>query len=220
MVYYVHLLKGLLAPNTFSYQIMRAETIRGLWKKAIWLTVISMILFTLSGYFGIGMDFLTKEITDLSRKEFEMEKLFAIVGRLIWGMIFSLLVLFGFSVILWAILDMSYKKIVVVQQFVLCILLLEKAILLPFNIWLGIGPEASPFSLGVIAAYLTSSSILVYFFSHISLFTVWVIFFQYKALKGLGERSPKTVLLTIILAHLFIWVVSALLSYLEIEKLI
>lgn len=217
MVYYVHLLKGLLAPNTFSYQIMKAELIRGLWKKAVWLIVISMILFTLSGYFGIGMEFLTKEI---SRKEFEIEKLFAIVGRLIWGMIYSMLVLFGFSVILWAILDMSYKKIVTVQQFVLCILLLEKAILLPFHIWLGIGPEASPFSLGVLAAYLTSSSILVYFFSHLSLFTVCVVFFQYNALKGLSERSPKTVLLTIILAHLVIWLVSALLSYLAIEKFI
>lgn len=220
MVFNVQLLKGLLAPNTLTYQIMNAERLKGLWKKTVLLAFVSMILFALYGYFGVGMDFLTKEITELSRQELETKKLFVILGRLIWGLIYSMLVLFGFSVVLWAILDMAYRKIVIVQLFVLSILLLEKAILLPICIWLGIGLEASPFSLGVMARYLTSSSILVYFFSHFSLFKIWAVIFQYQALKSLSERNPKTVLVIIIVVNLLIWLLSSLLSYLEIEKLI
>ncbi|MBY0123511.1 hypothetical protein [Bacillus sp. S/N-304-OC-R1] len=216
----VQLLKGLLAPNTLVYQIMNAEKVRGLWKKAALLCFMSIILYALYGFYGVGMDFLTKEITEFDMKELETMKLLVIVGRLIWGVIYSILVLFGFSVILWATLDMSYIKIVVVQLFVLCILLFEKAVVLPICILLGIGLEASPFSIGVIARYLSTSSILVYFLSHFSLFKLWAVIFQYKILKGLSERNPKTVLIMIIIVNLLIWLVSSLLSYLEIERLI
>ncbi|QED49645.1 hypothetical protein [Cytobacillus dafuensis] len=220
MIYYVHLWKGLLDPNVFSYQIGKAEEVRGVWKKAALLTLFSILLFSLSGYFGLGQDFLMKEITEISRQELEAKKLLITAGQLLWGLAYALFILFGFSVILWAMLDLPYKKIVVVQLFVLSLLLAEKAILLPLNIWLGIGPEASPFSLGVLMRYMTSNIIIVQFFSHLSIFKIWVIYFQYKGLKNVSEKSPRLVLFIIIFVHVFFWLASALLSYLKIESLI
>lgn len=220
MVYYVHLLKGLFSPNVFFYQIGKAEEIRGLWKKAALLTLFSVLFFSLSSYFGLGMDFLTKEITEIGQQELEAKKFLVASGQVIWGIAYALFVLFGVSIIFWATLDMEYVKIVAIQLFVLSILLAEKLLLLPLNVWLGIGPEASPFSLGVITRYVTSNIILINFFSHISIFKIGAMFFQYKGLKRLSERNPKVVFLIVVAVNIFFWLASALLSYLKIEKLI
>lgn len=220
MVYYVHLLKGLFSPNVFFYQIGKAEEIRGLWKKAALLTLFSVIFFSISSYFGLGMDFLTKEITEIGQQELEAKKFLVASGQVIWGIAYALFVLFGVSIIFWATLDMEYVKIVAIQLFVLSILLAEKLLLLPLNVWLGIGPEASPFSLGVITRYVTSNIILINFFSHISIFKIGAMFFQYKGLKRLSERNPKVVFLIVVAVNIFFWLASALLSYLKIEKLI
>lgn len=220
MVYYIHLFKGLLAPQILFFQLGKTEEIRGLWKRAAILVFLSVLLFSLSSFLGIGMDLLSKEIAEISKQEFEVKKLFVWIGQMVWGLFYALLVIFGVSVVLWALLDMQYKKIVVIQLFVLCILLLEMAILLPFRIWVGIGPESSPFSLGVLTQYITANTIVIYVFSHLSIFKLWAIFFQYKGLKGLSEKNPKIVLFIIVVVNLFIWLASALLSYLKFERLI
>lgn len=220
MVYYIHLLKGLLAPQILFFQLGKVEEIRGLWKKAAILVFLSVLLFSLSSFFGLGMDFLSKEITEISRQELEAKKLFIFVGQMVWGLFYALLVIFGVSLVLWALLDMQYKKIVVIQLFVLSIFLLEKTILLPIRVSFGIGPESSPLSLGVIAQYFTANTIVVYTFSQLSIFKLWAIFFQYKGLKALSDKNPKIVLLLIVIVNLFIWITSALLSYVKFERLI
>ncbi|WP_313800950.1 hypothetical protein [Cytobacillus sp.] len=220
MVYYVHLFKGMLYPSTFSYQMEKAEEIRGLWKKVVFLILISIFLSAIASYYGVGMDFLAKEITGISQQELEAKKLMTSIGKVIWGAGYAAFVLFGWSIILWALMDLQYKKLVVIQLVVLAILLLEKAILLPFHISLGISPEYSPFALGVIARYITSNMIVVYILSHISIFKIWVIIFQYTCIKRMSEKSPKVILILIICVNLFFWLVSTLLSYLKIESLL
>lgn len=220
MVYYVHLFKGMLNPSTFSYQVEKAEEIRGLWKKVVFLILISIFLSTIASYYGVGMDFLAKEITGISQQELEAKKLMTSIGKVIWGAGYAAFVLFGWSIILWALMDLQYKKLVVIQLVVLAILLLEKAILLPFNISLGISPEYSPFALGVIARYITSNMIVVYILSHISIFKIWVIIFQYTCIKKMSEKSPKVILILLVCVNLFFWLVSTLLSYLKIESLL
>ncbi len=220
MVYYVQLIKGILAPQIFFFQLEKTEEIRGLWKRVAILLILSVLLFSLSSFFGLGMDLLSKEIVEISKQELEAKKLFVWIGQMAWGFTYALLVIFVVSLVLWALLDMQYKKIIVIQLFVLCIFLLEKAILLPIRVTFGIGPESSPFSLGIIAQYITTNTIIIYTFSHLSIFKIWAIFFQYRGLKGLSEKNPKIVLLLIVIVNLFIWLASALLSYLKIEKLI
>lgn len=220
MVYYMHLVKGFVAPHILFFQLGKAEEIRGLWKRAAFLVFLSVLLFSVSSFYGLGTDFLTKEIAEISDQAFETKKLLVWIGQMIWGFAYAALVIFGMALVLWAILDMPYMKIVVIQLFVLSLLLVEKAILLPIRVSFGIGPESSPFSLGVIAQYVTTNSIIIYIFSHASIFKIGAIFFQYKGLKGLSDRNPKLVLLLIILVNLFFWLASALLSYLKIERLI
>lgn len=220
MVYYVHLFKGIFNPSTFSYQIEKAEEIRGLWKKVVILLLSSILLSAIASYYGVGMDFLSKEITEIPAQELEAKKLFAGIGKLFWGAGYAAFVLFGWSIILWALMDLQYKKLVVIQLVVLVILLIEKAILLPFSIFVGISPEFSPFALGVIARYFTSNMIVVYILSHLSIFKIWVIIFQYICIKRMSEKSPKVIFILIVCVNLFFWLVSTLLSYLKIESLL
>ncbi|MED3549863.1 hypothetical protein [Cytobacillus praedii] len=220
MVYYVQLFKGLLHPSSFSYQLEKAEEIRGLWKKVVFLILSSILLSAIASYYGVGLDFLAKEIAGIPQQELEAKKVIAGIGKVIWGAGFAVFVLFGWSIILWALMDLPYKKLVVIQLFVLIILLLEKAILLPFNVSLGIGSEFSPFGLGVIARYITSNMIVVYFLSHISIFKIWVIIFQYVCIKRMSEKNPTVIFILIICVNLFFWLISTLLSYLKIESLI
>ncbi|MBP2242274.1 fatty acid desaturase [Cytobacillus eiseniae] len=220
MVYYVHLFKGMREPSILSYQMEKAEEIRGLWKRVVILLLISMLLSAIASYYGVGLGFLAKEITGIPQQELEAKKLIAGIGKIIWAAGFGAFVLFGWSLILWALIDLQYKKLVVIQLFVLVILLLEKAILLPFSISLGIGSEFSPFALGVVAKYITSNLIVIHLLSHLSIFKIWVIVFQYICMKRMSEKNPKIILLLIICVNLFFWVVSTLLSYLKIESLL
>ncbi|KOP71969.1 hypothetical protein ACFFHH_02020 [Cytobacillus solani] len=220
MVYYVQLIKGLLHPSNFSYQMEKAEEIRGLWKKVVFLILSSILISAIAGYYGVGLDILAKEITGIPQQELEAKKVIAGIGKVIWGAGFAAFVLFGWSIILWALMDLPYKKLVVIQLFVLIILLLEKAVLLPFNVSLGISSEFSPFGLGVMARYITSNMIVVYLLSHISIFKIWVIIFQYVCIKRMSEKNPKVIFILIVCVNLFFWLISTLLSYLKIESLI
>jgi hypothetical protein len=198
----------------------KAEEIRGLWKKVVFLILSSILISAIASYYGVGLDFLAKEITGIPQQEFEAKKVMAGIGKVIWGAGFAAFVLFGWSIILWALMDLPYKKLVVIQLFVLIILLLEKAVLLPFNVSLGISSEFSPFGLGVMARYITSNMIVVYLLSHISIFKIWVIIFQYVCIKRMSEKNPKVIFILIVCVNLFFWLISTLLSYLKIESLI
>ncbi|PLR76195.1 hypothetical protein CU633_17195 [Bacillus sp. V3-13] len=214
------LTKGLWDPARFFYQLREAERITGLWNRVVLLLLASALIFGLGTYTGVGTEILSKEITQLPISEFEAHKALFAAGQILWGLFYAALVLFVPSLFFWTLTDIEYKKLTVVQTLVLLILLIEKVVLLPFQITFGLDRFSSPFSLGVIAQYLSIKSFFVYFLATITVFKIWGMALQYKALKLLSDKNPKILLLMIISINLAAWLFSALISYIEFEKVL
>ncbi|MDE3840193.1 hypothetical protein C0966_12635 [Bacillus methanolicus] len=220
MIYRMRLFRGILEPNTYLYQLEKAEVIRGLWIRLLLLILASGLVFFIGGYYGIGSEILSKYITELSRSEFETYKLFVIIGQFIWGIFYAAAVLFLPALIFWALFEPEFRKLLVMQAFVLFFLIAEKVILAPIQITLGIGAESSPLSLGVITQYITDHGWLAHFSGAISIFSVLGIVIQFKVLKAITDKNPKLLFAIVVLINVIGWALEAALSILGLEKLI
>ncbi|WP_394580932.1 hypothetical protein [Cytobacillus firmus] len=220
MFYHVQLLKGILSPNTYLYQLTKAEKITGLYIRFLLLMAAGAILYLAAAYTGYGMDIVSNEISNVSHQELESKKLFLGIGKALWGIVFSLLIFFVPAIFYWTIMDTEFAKLLVMQLFVLAVLLIEKALTLILQISFGLERVSSPFSLGVMVQYLTDNRLLIQLAGTITLFQIWVIFFQYMNLKAFSPRSPKWILLIVIIVNLVGWIMTSTIYYLEFEKLI
>jgi hypothetical protein len=217
----VRLFKGLTQPSLFFYQLTEAEKLERYRKKVFLLFFFSVFSFGFIAFFGIGMDSLSKELTELSPTSYELEKFLFFLGRLLAGLLYAAIILFVPSLIFWTISEEGeYKKLVMTQGIVLIILMLEKISYIPLSLFLSLDWHSSPFSLGVLAQYITSHSWVVYFLGSISLFKVWILYIQYKGLKSLTQQKNWIIWLVILLTNLFFWAITALLAYINISSLI
>jgi hypothetical protein len=220
MFYRVQLIKGILSPNTYLYQMTKAEKITGLYIRFLLLMAAGSIIYLAAAYTGYGMDIVSNEISNVSHQELETKKLFLGIGKVLWGIVFSLLIFFVPAIFYWTIMDTEFAKLLVMQLFVLAVLLIEKALTIVLQISFGLERVSSPFSLGVIVQYLTDNRLLIQLAGTITLFQIWVIFFQYMNLKAFSPRSPKWILLIVIIVNLVGWIMTSTIYYLEFEKLI
>lgn len=213
-------LRGLWEPAIHSYQLKSAESLHGLWKRVIPLILASGLIFGMSAFFGIGSEYLSKKMTDLASEEYEMHKALFVIGQVLWGLVYATLILFIPAVLFWTLTDLEMDKLIAIQALVLVILLIEHLILIPLNLVVGLAEISSPFSLGVIGQYITANEIILYFLAAITLFKIWTIFIQYKYLKVLSDRGPKLILAVVVGMNIGFWLLSALLSFIQFEKLI
>lgn len=216
----VEVLRGLFQYPNYTYKLRDSEEVAGVWKKATLLILLSGLVFGFSAYFGIGSEYLSKKLTAISRDEYEMHKLLFMGGQTLLGLVFGAVMIFLPALFFWTLSDLDLKKLVSVQLFVLPIFLLEKLIVIPLALLLGLTQVSSPFSLGIIAQYLTGNDFLIYFFASITLFKIWAIFIEYKYLKMLTEKSPRIILSMVLGINLIIWIFAALFSFIQFEKIL
>ncbi|MEH7443443.1 hypothetical protein V7201_14130 [Bacillus sp. JJ1122] len=213
-------LRGLFYPDLYTYKLRDSEYVPGVWKNTTMLLLLSGLIFGISAYFGIGSEYLSKKLTSISQENYELHKLLFMFGQIIWGLFYGAAMIFIPALFFWTLSDIGLKKFVTVQQFVLPILLLEKIIIIPLATTLGLIKTSSPFSLGVIAQYITGNDFIIYFLAAISLFKVWAIFIEYKYVKMLTGKKPGMVLLMVIGINLVFWLFSALFSFVQFEKIL
>lgn len=213
-------LRGLWEPAIHSYQLKNAESLHGLWKRIIPLILASGLIFGMSAFFGIGSEYLSKKMTDLASEEYEMHKALFVIGQVLWGLVYATLILFIPAVLFWSFTDLEMDKLIAIQAMVLVILLIEHLMMIPLNLVAGLAEISSPFSLGVIGQYITSNEVLLYFLAAITLFKIWTIFVQYKYLRVLSDRGAKLILAVVVGMNIGFWLLSALLSIVQFEKLI
>lgn len=219
MFFQVRMWKGLTQPYVSAHQLDKAEKYDGIWKKTVLLLIISLILSTISAYFGIGSEQLSKLIYETTPTEFATIKALFAIGQVVQSILVTTIIIFFPALIFWIFADIPYRKLVVMQLYVVSIFLIEKIITLPMQFYLGLDHASSPFSFGIIAQYLTEYELITNFFGEISLFSGWVILLQYKFLRVITDRSPKQILVIILSIQLFIWSVAALFSYIKFEVL-
>lgn len=217
MIYQVKLVNGLLAPERNRYHLHNAEEVTQLKGKLVLLYVLSILVFGLYGFLGIGSESFSKELLDLGAKEFEAGKLFILVGNLVAGIVYPTVYLFLVALFLWVLTDIEYIKLFIVQMIVFGLQLLEKILLVPFFVFIHLNYDSNPFSLGVISQYFISNEYAIHFFSEVTLFQLLVIGFQYFYLKKFTERNKYVVLSSILLSYFILWLVNALLSYIKVD---
>jgi hypothetical protein len=220
MVFNIQLLKGVLEQKNYIYQLEKAEVLRGIWSRLLLLLAFSTVISVVASYYGVGMDFISRELEILSVKEFETNKFIVASGKVLWALCYVALILLFPTVLFWVFFGIEFKKLVSMQLVVLLVLLLEKLLLLPFEIFIGIGKESSPFALGNIASLLIANKWFVYLFGAISIVKVWVIQFQYKCLMALDDRRPLVILAVVVFVNLVAWCATATVLFLSIEKLL
>ncbi|UII55644.1 hypothetical protein LS684_18770 [Cytobacillus spongiae] len=220
MIYQVRLLKGLLHPQELFFQLHKAEVIKGLKPRIFLLFVFSIIIYAMSAFYGMGTESISKELAELPRSEFETRKLLFMLGKIAWAILYTAIILFVPAAFFWVFTDLPFNKVVVIQLIAACLLLLEKALVfLVASIW-GLNRFSSPFSLGVVSQYVIEYEFLIYFFSFISIFSVWTIYFQYNGIKKISNKEPKMVALMVVGINLIFWLIASLFSIIKFEKLL
>lgn len=220
MIYQVRLLKGLLHPYTALYQLDKAEEIRSYRIRVLMLFLSSLIIFSASGFLGIGTEILSRDLTNSSAGDFETRKLLFLAGQILWSLVYTAVMLYIPAAFFWALTDIPFIKVLVIQMFAVSVLLTEKALLVPFFWKLGLDKTSSPFSLGPIAQYLTDHSLIIYFFGQISIFSLFAFYVQYKGLVYISDRKRGRIFIYVLLIHMTFWLISSFLSFIKFEKLL
>jgi hypothetical protein len=220
MIYRVQLFRGLKDPYIIGYQLTKAEKMEGTWKYTIILTFASFLIYSISAYLGLGSEQLSNQIDQLTSSEFEATKLLFALGQVLIGVLGTVLFIFFPALVFWLFSDTYFIKLVNIQLFITTIILLEKAIGIPFHYYLGLDPVSLPYSMGVIAQYLTDYRYITLFLAQITLFQIWAIVLQFTYVKAIIDRNNKVVLAIVIGTNIFIWLVLALYSYIDFEKIL
>lgn len=220
MIYRVQLFRGIKEPYIIGHQLTKAEKIEGTWKYTIILTFLSFLLYSIIAYLGIGSEILSNQIYTLTTAEFETTKLLFAIGQVLAGVIGTLVFIFFPALVFWIFSDTYYIKLVNIQLIITTIILLEKAISIPLQYSLGLDPVSLPYSLGVIGQYITDYRYIILFLANITLFQIWAIALQYTYVKNLIEKSNRIILALVITTNVFIWLVLALFSYIDFEKIL
>jgi hypothetical protein len=220
MMFQIRLMRGLRHPDYFMYELRTTESVGKVWRHVLILTLISGLVFGLSGYLGIGSEYLSKKFLSLSPEEFQLQKAMFVAGQTLWGLFYGLVILYLSSFWFWSMTDTDLNRLVIMQLLVLIVLLLEKLLLIPVSLLLGVPEVSSPFSLGPIAQTLTDNSFAIHFFAGISLFKGWVVAIQYLYVRALTGKSRAVVLSLVLGLNLIYWLMSALFSIIEFEKVI
>lgn len=219
MLFHVQLWRGLRTPYISSHQLNKAEKYSGIWKKTSLLLVVTFVLATISAYFGIGSEQLSKLIYETTDTQLSTIKALFAMGQVLQSVLVTALIIFFPALIFWIFTDVEYRKLVVMQLYAASIFLIEKALILPMKLYWGLDHASSPFSIGVIAQYLTDYELISNFFGAISLFSIWVIILQFKYLRVITEKSAKYILILILSINLFMWVFFALFTFIKFEVL-
>ncbi|SFB37575.1 hypothetical protein SAMN04488072_12112 [Lentibacillus halodurans] len=215
MLYRVNPAKFFFPIDDHLFRIKKAESLKNVWKSCVWLIIGSAAVYTWMAILGIGSGVLSGDATALTPFQYEAGKVWFVLGRMAFGIIFALLVLWIPSLIFYAFIDIPYKKLLIMQQIVLLVLLIERVVWIPLAVYAGLDWFVSPWSLGIITSYFTDISWVIIFFGTISLFQLWIIWFQVKFLSYLSPIQKHWIWVMVIAIHLFSWAGAAALAFLD-----
>lgn len=209
MAYYMNLVKFFRSMEDHLFRIRKAEKLYNIWKTSLLLALASVIIYMWMAYLGIGSTPLSPVAIEASGVEYEQYKYWFILGRGVYALIFAAFMLFIPSLIIYAFTGIPYKKLVIMQQIVLAVLLLERILWVPLATLIGLEWYVSPLSFGIMASYFMEINWFIYFFGAISLFQLWTIWFQIRYIGGFHAIRKRWLWLIVILLHIIMWALAA-----------
>lgn len=219
MSYHVQVAKLFFRREESLIKIQQAEQLLGFWKRIAWLSLFSMLIWAFLAWKGLGMDPISTVAADLSFAEYETVKLFFLFGRAIYGILIALVILFFTPLIFWIFTDIPYRKLVTVQMNVLFVMFLERLTWVFFVHYIGLDWYVSPLSFGIIASYITQIDWWIYFFGAFSVFQIWIMWFQSKAITNFSHIVKWKAWILIIGLHIFYWAIAATIAIYDLQLL-
>lgn len=206
MNYQPNFLKLLFSIKDHLFRIRKAEEVRPVWKSNVLLLILSMLIYCWMAFLGMGSNLISEDAVLLGTIGYESSKFWFVIGRMLFGLVFGLFILFVPSYLFKLLTDIPYKKLIIMQQAVLLIMLIERVLWIPLLLFAGLDWYVSPLSFGVIASFLTDQTWLITFFGSITIFQLWIIGFQVYFISYLSDALSKRWLwLSVIFVHLVGW---------------
>lgn len=216
MTFRIQPLLGIFKREKYGYQLKEAEAFKGYKRYIAILFLLSICTYGVSAAFGIGSESLSKEMTNWTNSELEAHKQLFFIGRLLLGLFIPAILIYVSALYFWCFSNVSYKKLVIIQMTVFCIYLVEQMIQIPLFVLLHIDAASNPFSLGVIAQYITNKELIIDFFSEITIFQVGMMLVLVYYLRQITELTKKQIISIVILLFVFYWAISSLFSYIKV----
>lgn len=198
------------------HQLGQAETVYGLNNRVMLLFLSSLLIFAVSGWFGLGTHEISAEINNLSNSQFEWEKFLFWIGRLVSGLLFAAIYLYIMSLWFDIWTEAPFKHLLIVQAFAFLPILIEKIIHILCVSLLGLDWYSSPVSLGAIAQSAHAPAWIIYFSGCATLFKVWSMYIQFIGLRKLAAMQRGAALLVTVSIHLIFWAITATLAFFEL----
>ena len=189
-------------PVDQKHRISHQETIAFEWKTQLSLLLTFSILYIIMAAIGMGTQFFSMNLTELTQPEYAAGHFWFIIGRVVYALCIGLVILYLVSYFYSLITEIPYKKVLLMQQVVLFIMICERITWIPLFVFLGLDWNVSPLSFGVIASWFTDSTWIVNLFGAISVFQIGIIIFQITYLKWFTTIRTWKVILTVIILHL------------------
>ncbi|ARI78858.1 hypothetical protein [Halobacillus mangrovi] len=216
MTYSVNLIKLFLRRDDHLFKLNEAERIKNVWNLLFFLLVLTILTYTWTAWLGLGSEAISANMTGWNRVEYEFRKIWFVIGRAAYALLVYLFILFISSFFYWLFNDVSYKRLFIIQMNVLLIMLIERVTWVPLMLFAGIDWYVSPFSLGVITSYITELDWVIYFFGAISLFQLFIIWYQVKCISWLSSTKKGWIWTGVIFWHILLWAGTAALSYYDL----
>ncbi|MFT8323165.1 MAG: hypothetical protein ABF649_20060 [Bacillus sp. (in: firmicutes)] len=220
MDFYAQVISGLKDMNTASYELDRKEKIIGLTKNIVILFILTTILYGISSFLGIGNEVVSRELEQYNAHDFELNKLLFAIGQVSWAWVFLSINLFLVPLYFYVFTEIDYQKLLHIQLLAAFVLLLEKLLLIPLQLFFGLTSLSSIFSFGIIVQALTTKQIFYYIGAEITLFKIWMIYIQYKYLSILSGKSRRFIFLIVIVLYVFFLLIAVLTQYWKLEELL
>ncbi|WP_173917779.1 hypothetical protein [Halobacillus sp. Marseille-Q1614] len=215
MTYSINLLKLLTRRREQLCTLQKAERLRNGWFTFFILLILTLLTYIWTSWIGLGTDPLSGNVNLLSRMDYELHKTWFLIGRAAFSIGLLLGVLFFTSLIYWIFFDLHYKKIVIVQMVVWLVMLIERITWVPIMVYLGLDWFVSPLSFGVMASYFTSIEWLIYFFGCLSVFQIFIIWYQIHCISRLSTSRKWWIITGVLLWNLILYAATAALSYFD-----
>lgn len=213
MNYKASLGKLIFSPFDQLFRISKADKVKRIFPLSFLLLLFTVLVYGWMAWLGIGTDILSPMALTVPREEYEAIKLSFLIGRVLYALLFFLFLLFFPSLLYRTFFRVKFSKALLLQLAVLTIFLFERLLWIPLYIYFGLDWYASPFSLGPVLAVLTSSPFWIYTGGTITLFLLWMVWFQVYYLSALTERKKVWIWITVITLHILYVIGAACVSY-------
>ncbi|MFD1019299.1 hypothetical protein [Thalassobacillus hwangdonensis] len=213
MSYFINPFKLFFHRDDHLFKLHRAERIYNFYNLFFLLLFLTTLTYIATSWIGLGTDPLSANATEYTRIEYELRKVWFLLGRVIYAVLFALFLLLVTPFFFWLFNTVSYKKLIIIQMNVLLVMLVERLTWIPFMVYAGLDWYVSPFSFGVLASYFTELDWVIYFFGACSIFQLWIIWYQVKCVTYLTSTKRGWVIFQVIIWHIILWSGASLLAH-------